>query len=334
MIGYYVHHVGAGHLNRARAVADASRNLVTGLSSLPEPAGWPGPWVQLDRDDRSRRPVGPTANGHLHWVPEHDDGLRRRMAALAAWIESARPDVLVSDVSAEVALLARLHGIPVLSVVLPGDRGDHAHRTAYAISSGLVAAWPAPARGMVQGLARAEHRRLCHVGGLSRLPVAAGRDRGAGRRTVVLLSGRGGGHPNQDQVRHAAAQTPEWRWRVLGGPGSWCDDPAAALDEADVVVVQAGESAVADVAARRRPAIVVPAPRPFDEQLTTARALDRGDWPCRVLERFPATGWPTLLDETASLDGSRWASWCDGSAAHRFADHVDAIAGQRGRGAA
>ena len=39
VIGYYVHHVGAGHLHRARAVAQRTSSTVTGLSSLPRPGG-------------------------------------------------------------------------------------------------------------------------------------------------------------------------------------------------------------------------------------------------------------------------------------------------------
>ena len=126
--------------------------------------GWPG-------TTRHGTSLDPTAGGRLHWVPEGDAGLRRRMAALSAWIDTAHPDVLVSDVSVEVTLLARLHGIPVVSVVLPGHRGDRAHRDAFAVSSGLVATWPSEATGMVRGLAPTERRRLRCVGGLSRLPL-------------------------------------------------------------------------------------------------------------------------------------------------------------------
>jgi hypothetical protein len=328
MIGYYVHHVGAGHLHRARAVADRTSATVTGLSSLPEPEGWPGLWLQLDRDDRARLAEDPTPGGCLHWVPRGDAGLRSRMAALSAWIDAARPEVLVSDVSVEVTLLARLHGIPVVSVVLPGHRGDLAHRNAFAVSSGLVAAWPAEAAGMVRGLAPAARRRLRCVGGVSRLPVAAGRRTPRGR-SVLVLSGRGGGHPTGAQVRAAAGSTPEWRWRHLGGSGEWHDDPAAALSEADVVVVQAGESALADVAARRRPAVVVPAERPFGEQLATARALSNGQWPCVVVPEFPETGWAQLLGEVAALEGDAWRLWCDGHAADRMAEHLDSYAARR-----
>ncbi len=330
MIGYYVHHVGAGHLHRARAVAQRTSSTVTGLSSLPRPADWPGPWVLLARDDRSPVSLDPTAGGRLHWVPEGDAGLRRRMAAVSAWIDTAHPDVLISDVSVEVTLLARLHGIPVVSVVLPGHRGDRAHRNAFAVSSGLVATWPQEAADMVRGLAPTERRRLRCVGGLSRLPID-GHRRPSGGRSVLVLSGRGGGHPTAAQLRAAAGDAPEWTWQCMGGPGEWRDDPAAALSDADVVVIQAGESAVADVAARRRPAVVVPATRPFDEQLATSMALSRGGWPCVVLPAFRDTGWANVLEEVAGLDGSRWDSWCDGHAADRMAEHIDSFTTRRRR---
>jgi hypothetical protein len=238
--------------------------------------------------------------------------------------------VLVSDVSVEVTLLARLHGIPVLSVVLPGARGDRPHRNAFALSSGLVAAWPAQATGMVRGLAPAERRRLNCVGGLSRLLVS---DAPAARpgRSVLVLSGRGGGHPTADQLRAAAEDAPGWHWRHLGGPGEWSDDPAAAIAEADVVVTQAGQNAIADVAALRRPAVVVPAARPFDEQLATAMALSRDEWPCEVVPEFPQRGWADRLERVAALDGRRWESWCDGDAANRMTEHIESFVTPRRR---
>ena len=52
-IGYYVHHQGHGHLHRAQAFAAAWRSSgpeVVGLSTLPRPRAWDGPWVRLPRD--------------------------------------------------------------------------------------------------------------------------------------------------------------------------------------------------------------------------------------------------------------------------------------------
>ncbi len=242
------------------------------------------------------------------------------MAALSAWIDRERPDAVVADVSVEVALLARLHGVPVVSVVLPGHRGDRPHREAYAVSAGLVAAWPRAGRrdGRRAPAGRpattAPHRR----------PVAADArhrpaDTGASNGPGALGPGRWASHRRAGRDR--GGRCARWTWRVLGGSGEWRDDPTAALDDADVVVVQAGESAVADVAASRRPAVVVPAARPFGEQDATAT----GSPPGRLAVPGPAAvpgrvGWPALLDEVADLDGGAWATWCDGGAADRFAD--------------
>jgi hypothetical protein len=207
-----------------------------------------------------------------------------------------------------------------VSVVLPGRRDDRAHRSAYAVSSELVAAWPRQATGMVHGLTPADARRLHHVGAISRLEVSTSSTHPPGRRTVLVLSGSGGGHPTSAQVDAAAADAPDWSWRILGGDGEWTDDPASAIDEAAVIVIQAGESAVADVAARRRPAIVVPAARPFDEQRMTGQVLASAEWPTRVEECFPSTGWSELLQHVATLDAGAWQPWCDGHAADRMTE--------------
>ncbi len=323
MIGYYVHHVGSGHLNRARAVAAATSTPVVGLSSLPEPPGWDGSWVVLERDDDGAAPRDATAHGHLHWVPRQDEGLRARMSRLAGWIEEAQPDLLVSDVSVEVALLARLHGVPVVSFVLPGDRTDQAHLLGFGVSDALVACWPEHVSGMTPGLPDQLRDRVRHVGALSRLPVDDTPVRKSRRVTVLL--GRGGGQPALELLERAQAETPDWDWTVLGPGHRWVDDVGTVLRDSDVVVTQAGENAIAEVAACRRPAIVVPAARPHDEQATTARVLDDGGWPVIVRDVFPDTGWPALLDAAQRLDTSAWTTWCDGRAARRIAELLEEV---------
>lgn len=328
MIGYYVHHVGRGHLHRATALAASLGAPVTGLSSLPRPDGWAGDWVELDRDDTAGPGDDPTANGWLHWVPERDAGLMGRMAEISAWCAKARPDLLISDVSVEVALLARLHGVPVLSVVLPGDRSDRAHRLGFAASRALVSFWPESADGMVRGIDDETAGRWHRVGAMSRYRVGSPAT-GTGRRVVVLNGGGGDGF-DPDLVDAARAETPDWQWQVLG-PGSWVADPFPVLLAADVVVTHAGQNALAEVASARRPAIVVPGDRPHAEQRTTASVLARGPWPVVVEDSFPPSGWRDRLATAAGRDGAAWESWCDGRAADRFADVVDGIVAETRR---
>ncbi len=312
MIGYYVHHHGSGHLHRAVLIASALETVVVGMGSTPKPAQWSGPWLELPRDDEGTELVDTEAKGRLHWVPEHHAGLKARMAEISSWIDHVDPDLMIVDVSVEVALLARLHGVPVITVVLPGDRRDPAHELVHSLARRMLAAWPAEARNMVRGIDE-DSDQLVRIGALSRFDdrETISTPSHEGPRRVVLLTGTGGLDMSAGQIDAARRQTPEWEWAVLGPAGQWVDDPWDLLTSAHVVVTHAGQNAVAEVAAARRPAIVVPQQRPFDEQERTAAALAAGPWPVTVLDAFPAEGWAVLLDSVAALPGEDWATWND-----------------------
>jgi hypothetical protein len=327
MIGYYVHHVGRGHLRNATCIAAALDREVTGLSSLPRPAEWMGPWIELARDDGPPA-RDPSAHGRLHWAPVHHAGLAARMARIAAWIDTAQPAALVVDVSVEVAVLGRVMGVPIVVAGLPGDRSDPAHDLGYSLAAAIVATWPRGVGDLDRDLHRWAHRTH-HVGGLSRF---AGRARTAPpterRRRVLVLQGSGGTSVREEDVAAAGRATPNWDWQRLG-PGAWSDDPWPALCAADVVVTHAGLGALADVAAAACPAVVIPEDRPYGEQHATARAL-AGDGIAVVLERWPDDDqWPDLLARALDVGGSGWRRWATDGAAERAARVIEAVAGDR-----
>lgn len=349
MIGYYLHHQGEGHRRRGTAVARALRQPVTGLGSGQAPAGWPGDWVELERDDQPPVRVGVgadvTAGGVLHWAPLRHTGLAGRHHQIVTWLHRAQPSLVVVDVSVEVALLVRLCGVPVVVGALPGDRLDRAHRSAYDLATALLAPWP-PGAHPDAGWPERWRRKTWEVGGISALAVA-GRDDGddqrvegnsapgdapvartgapAQDRRVLVVWGSGGDPLSAWQVRAAAHATPGWTWTVRGGGWPASPDLVRDLAAADVVVGHAGQGAVADLAGAGRPAVVLAQPRPHDEQDATARALDR--------LRIAVTGrgwpspeeWPGLLGRALSLGGQGWSRWgADG--ARRAAGLLDTLA--------
>ena len=324
MIGYYVHHVGSGHLRNATCVAAVLGDDVTGLSSMPRPAGWPGAWIELERDDCGPPARDPSAHGRLHWAPVHDPGLAARMARIAAWISAAHPAALVVDVSVEVAVLARLMGVPLIVRALPGDRSDPAHQLGFSLADAILADWPDI--GALAHDLQPWADRTHHVGGITpfagRSTTAPARE----RPRVLVLQGSGGTTVGPAQVAAAAAATADWEWRRLG-PGAWSEDPWPELCAADVVVSHAGLSALADLAAAGRPAVIIPEDRPHDEQRVTARAV-AGAGVAATAEHWPeGDQWPGLLARALAVGGSGWQRWRTDGAAQRAARVIQAVVG-------
>ena len=112
---------------------------------------------------------------------------------------------------------------------------------------------------MLRGVPPALLERMHAVGAVSRFPVAEARTRRPGPRRVAVLSGAGSHALEQEDLELARKETPDWDWTVLDPElGSWVDAPYDVLLDADVVVTHAGQNALAEVAASRTPAVVVP----------------------------------------------------------------------------
>ena len=285
--------------------------------------------VRLPRDDRAPTFSDPSANGTLHWAPVHDSGLRERMGLIAAWVTATKPNVMVVDVSVEVAMLVRLLGVPVVVMAMPGDRFDAAHDLVYQAADHILAAWP---RDLYEPPWLQEHSaKTTYVGGISRFDGRARTPRSPDRDpNVLVLSGAGGSTLVSEDVKRCAAAHRQLRWASLGVPGGpWAEDPWPALCTADVVISSAGQSSVADIAAAGRPAIIIPAGRPFAEQHATASALERGGT-ALVQHRWPALeDWPLLIERAQAFGPEVWERWQTRGAAARAAALIERVAKAR-----
>ncbi|MEV6392854.1 glycosyltransferase [Nocardia xishanensis] len=328
MIGYYIHHHGSSHLLRARRIRACLAQPVTALSSsVSSDDETFDDVVPLPSDSPSAAIGDPTAAGVLQWAPRHNRGLAERMATIATWLATARPDAVVVDASVEVALLARLHGVPVVGMALPGARADPAHQLMYRVADRLIAGWP---RDLYDPLwLRPYADKTSYVGGITRFdgrpPVFPPND---GRPTVLVVGGACGGSFTAAKVRACALHYREYHWRIIG-LGDWVDDPWPELCRADVIVTHAGQGAVADVAIAAKPAVVVPAPRPFGEQEATAETLASAGMALTV-DRWPdLDDWPALLARARELDTGRWRAWQARGAAVRAAATIAEVAAER-----
>jgi hypothetical protein len=331
VIGYYVHHRGAGHLNRALAIIPRIDHAVTILSSAPRPADYRGAWVALPLDDADRATSRPDAHGALHWAPLRSPGLADRMTLVSRWLTDSGATAVVVDVSVEVALLVRLHGVPVVTVAQPGDRRDDPHTLGYRASSAIVAMWPAGNDALLA--APDATARVEAVGAISRIPIAPpgaahGVDgpRQPGRIAVLAGLGTRGESALARVVAEARAALPDREWIVLDTADTATVQHA--LRTSALVFAHCGQNAIAEIAASRVPAVLVPERRPHDEQLVQAAALARSALPVTIAPAAgAATDWQRIVRETATLDGAGWEAWCDGLAADRAAAIIERVAG-------
>ncbi len=266
----------------------------------------------------------------MHWAPIDDDGLRARMHNIADWIERTRPSAVVVDVSVEVAMFVRLLGVPVIVVAMPGRRIDAPHEMVYHLADHILACWPNDLYD--PEWLHAHRAKTSYIGGVSRFDGRKRIPRISGKRRIVFLGGAGASDVGLASVDTCATHFPQYRWHAVGvSTDTWVRDPWPTMSDADVIVAHAGESSIADLATAARPSIIIPQPRPFEEQFTTAHVLAENGLAVSH-PRWPTTGeWPDLIDRARRTDLRRWRRWRTEGAARRAASAIEDVAGRRVR---
>ncbi|MFD1704637.1 glycosyltransferase [Methylopila henanensis] len=332
-IGYYVHHHGEGHRQRAQAIAAQAPGRFTLIGTGV--TGLSGPFEVLELpDDRidgrfSGEDGAADRPDALHYAPLGHPGVRDRTRIIAAWIAERRPALMVVDVSVEVAMLARLCATPTVYVRLAGARWDPAHLDAFRGAKALLA--PFDPRCETDDVPDWVRAKTFYASGLGSFPPAADRT----GDVVLVAFGRGGSRTTAQDIDEAARATPDRQWRVIGPidrptPASpnldvagWVDHAEDEIGAAGVVVGGAGDGTLGAVAAAGRPFVCIPEDRPFAEQRAKAAALD-GAGAAVVLSRWPsASAWPRVLKQAEALDRRRIASFHDAHGARTAASLIE-----------
>lgn len=355
-IGYFVHHQGRGHAERSAAIAHAlpsSRPLTLFCArddifpDLPAHA-------EIVRIPSLFEPTGGEA-GSMDWVatpstlhcaPLGWPGIRAAMATLTEWFERADPALMICDVSAEVAQLARICSVPHVKIVQHGDRSDPGHRAAYEGAAGLIAPFH-------RDLAQVEWddamlRKTCFAGGLGvdlRVPeYEVARQRigvDPGEELIVVLSGGGGDGFGQAPLGVGARSRPSSRWITIGKvqrdwhatePSNiehrgWVDNAADYVSAADIVISSTGNTVCQQVLAAAKPWLAVPEWRYFDEQCRKAEALATAEV-ATVRSHLPSSAhaWvDALAQAAASHRPARQRVMIDEAPAQRTAQWLEAL---------
>ncbi|WP_231635634.1 hypothetical protein [Novosphingobium sp. ST904] len=175
--------------------------------------------------------------------------MRARVAEMAGWIATARPALMVVDVSVEAAMVARLASVPTVYVRLNGERDDAAHRDAFRGASALLAPFP-PALDAAATPAWVRDKTRYLPGITAEACAGTPID-----RRILVVFGRGGAAGDGAMLADAARACPQWVWRVIGPAttpadipanlefAGWVDAPGREIARARIVVGAAGDGA-------------------------------------------------------------------------------------------
>ncbi|MGR3493350.1 MAG: glycosyltransferase [Shimia sp.] len=316
-LGVFVHHQGRGHRERIAAILRAmpTHRPVTVFCATRDGFGPLPPQVEVRLIPSLFEATGAEhateamagAPETLHCAPIGWPGIRTAMGEIAHWLASADPALMLVDVSAEVAQLARICSVPHVKVLQHGTRTDAGHMAAYDGAVGLLAPFDA---ALAQKEWTAAMRAKTHfAGGLGlRAPM---RDQVVARERLgldpdaplaVAITGGGGQGLTQAPLALAARAMPEMSWLTLGQidrdwhatepPNirhlGWVEDAADYIAAADLVVSTAGNTTCAQVLAAGVPWIVVPEWCYFEEQARKAQALSQAGL-ALALPRLPSS---------------------------------------------
>ncbi|CAO4185389.1 glycosyltransferase [Methylorubrum extorquens] len=354
-IAFFVHHQGRGHANRTMAVAaefardrpvsvlTAGPHLFDGFSrdieivTLPNMIGAAVPTPRLYAE-----PTPPV----MHCVPLGLAEMRRTMREILDHLDERAVGLFVVDVSAEIAMLARIASVPAVQIRMHGDRNDIGHIGAYEACVGMLA--PFDERLEQDDYPAHLRDKTFYSGGLctsvDRVPDRAEARARLGldphREIVVAVTGGGGSGTPYAPLTVAARAAPEALWLTLGPTHreghetdfanlrelGWVPSVTDYLAAADIVVASAGDNTVHEVARVAGRLIVMPEWRYFGEQARKAEALVRLGAAVQV-PHWPGDfhGWRDLLDRARCLDGTILRSLYAPDAATRAAGWLEGL---------
>ena len=156
-LGYYAHYHGSGHCRQidklAALLPTEARQQLTVFTSVTSDAYMfaaidEAQVVRLPAEDERADDVLAGRAGQywqpasLHYSPVGNSDIQQRSHKILDTIYQRRIDLMIIDVSVEVAMLCRAASVPYLYVRLPGLRDDEPHLNAFAGALALLAPYP------------------------------------------------------------------------------------------------------------------------------------------------------------------------------------------------
>jgi len=277
-VGYYVHHHGTGHMQRALRIIPYITYPVVLFSSAPQPDNLPDNCTFVALPDDKVDGFDQPAESAFMYTPFAEPILDRYALILDA-VRRHNITCMYVDVSMEVALFAKLLGLKVGHNVMQGNRQDERHDLLYrSLDFYLSDSTPE----LDETSQRHGPANVKFVGGISRYKVQPPCKVNVVEKVVISIS------PLSKQfdltkLRGTAALYPEITWDVIGGDEVRTEnnivfhgrvaDPYDLYNAADIVVGAGGHNTIMEQASLGNHFFCFPEDRPYEEQTIAAAAL-------------------------------------------------------------
>ena len=319
-LGYYAHHHGSGHCRQidklAALLPTEARQQLTVFTSVTSDAYMfaaidEAQVVRLPAEDERADDVLAGRAGQywqpasLHYSPVGNSDIQQRSHKILDTIYQRRIDLMIIDVSVEVAMLCRAASVPYLYVRLPGLRDDEPHLNAFAGALALLAPYPRTLESTKtpewisqktlyldfintqQRDAQTYQDFIKHLMQLITDKKALSlmlNDKDKDTPTIVTVIKGYGGHQAIDATLPELRQLLPYAFIISLGPidedkrhyvdiAAEVSDVTPFIEHSDYLLMACGLNAVAQAYDYATPLVVLPDDRPHQEQEVMAEAL-------------------------------------------------------------
>ncbi|MDN5249304.1 MAG: glycosyltransferase [Alphaproteobacteria bacterium] len=305
-IGYYIHHHGDGHRQRALAIASYAPEYFTLLGT--NLAGNCDNFDYIDLEDDKVAPGYRRHNEYLvatHYTPIGVSSIKQLVQRITQWIAKTEPALIVVDVSVEIAMLARLCSTPTIYVRLTGNRLDTAHIEAFSNANALLCPYHRllEANDTPDWIIKKSHF-------FSNLTQFYNKQKNQ-QKIITIVLGAGGHDLSIDRLIEIARQLPLWQLEVIGPIDAkkttqplpknlklngWVKNPETYIQKANLVIGSSGDGLLANVISANKPYICLPQRRPFEEQWAKAKRLQ--EIGAAIVPQGTTINWAELVTQT------------------------------------
>lgn len=277
MLAYYAHQHGNGHSNYAQIFARHSDYKMPVFTSSKFKFDPEVDVIYMPAEDPDGTGVGtgmiPNPD-YLHYSPVGQKSIQKRSALFLNEVVRRSIDLVIVDLSVEVAALCRSASIPYAYVRLPGNRNDPAHLQAFQGATFLLAYYPAELDGTE--IPQWIKDKTIYTGFFSKFENIKISNREI-LSAVRIFSGNGGNTHLMNKLPDLVSRFQDFPIEIYGMIEKRFEaqnlsykgihpDPAKAMQDAAVIVANCGLNITSEILSLGKSFISIPEDRPYEEQ--------------------------------------------------------------------